>query len=91
MTVISESIWPLVVATVGFEEDNDLLAMHFSEVEEEMENALELLTVLRNNAHHQDQTQAQETAAELTIALEHLAHHMGELLPRLQGKLEIEP
>lgn len=91
MTVISESIWPLVVATVGFEEDNDLLAMHFSEVEEEMENALELLTVLRNNAHHQDQTQAQETPAELTIALEHLAHHMGELLPRLQGKLEIEP
>lgn len=91
MTVISESIWPLVVATVGFEEDNDLLAMHFSEVEEEMENVLELLTVLRNNARHRDQTQAQETAAELTIALEHLAHHMGELLPRLQEKLEIEP
>lgn len=69
MTVISESIWPLVVATVGFEEDNDLLAMHFSEVEEEMENVLELLTVLRNNARHRDQTQAQETAAELTISL----------------------
>lgn len=91
MTTISETIWPAVVRTVGFDRDNSLLAMHFSEVEEEAENILELLTVLRNNARHEDQQQAQETAAELTIALEHLTHHVNELLPRLQEKLEIEP
>ena len=50
MTTITETIWPAVVSTVGFEEDNSLLAMHFSEIEEEAENVLELLTVLRNNA-----------------------------------------
>jgi hypothetical protein len=65
--------------------------MHLSEIEEEAENVLELLIVLRNNAHHRDQAQAQETAAELTIALEHLEHHVRELLPRLQQHLEIEP
>jgi len=79
------------VETVGFDRDNNLVAMHLSEIEEEAENVLELLTVLRNDARHRDQTQAQETAAELTIALEHLEHHVSELLPRLQQQLEIEP
>jgi hypothetical protein len=91
MTSISESVWPAVVETVGFDRDNNLLAMHLSEIEEEAENVLELLTVLRNNAFHRDRVQAQDTAAELTIALEHLEHHVRELLPRLQEKLEIEP
>jgi hypothetical protein len=91
MTTISETIWPAVVETVGFNTDNYILAMHLSEIEEEAENVLELLTVLRNDARHRDQNQAQETAAELTIALEHLEHHVRELLPRLQQHLEIEP
>ncbi len=91
MTTISESIWPSVAHTVGFEADQNLVAMHFSEIESEAENVLELLTVLRNNAYHHDRTEAQATAAELTIALEHLAHHVGELLPYLQTLLEIEP
>jgi hypothetical protein len=91
MTTISETIWPAVVETIGFSTDNYILAMHISEIEEEAENVLELLAVLRNDARHRDQTQAQETAAELTIALEHLEHHVRELLPRLQQHLEIEP
>ncbi|CUS01901.1 protein of unknown function [Candidatus Promineifilum breve] len=91
MTTITETIWPAVVSTVGFEEDNSLLAMHFSEIEEEAENVLELLTVLRNNAYHSDRDQARDTAADLTIALEHLSHHLGELLPRLQEQLDIQP
>lgn len=91
MTTIAESIWPLVAQTVGFETDTNLMAMHFSEIEGEAENVFELLAVLRNYAYHGDQAGAQETAAELTIALEHLYHHVGELLPRLQTQLEIEP
>ncbi len=91
MTTLTESIWPAVVETIGFSQDQPLLAMHLSEIEEEAENVLELLTVLRSNAHHRDTVQAQDTAAELTIALEHLEHHVRELLPPLQGLLEIEP
>ncbi len=91
MTIIAESIWPLVAQVVGFENDGNLIAMHFSEIEGETENVFELLAVLRNYAYHGDRAGAQETAAELTIALEHLYHHMGELLPRLQTQLDIEP
>lgn len=91
MTTISESIWPSVAHTVGFETEQNLIAMHFSEIESEAENVLELLTVLRAHAYHHDQIEAQSTAAELTIALEHLAHHVGGLLPQLQALLEIEP
>jgi hypothetical protein len=91
MTLISESIWPQVAQVIGFDADTNLLAMHFAEIEMETENVFELLTVLRNNAYHGDQLEAQETAAELTIVLEHLHHHVSELLPRLQEKLEIEP
>jgi hypothetical protein len=88
---ISESIWPSVAQTVGFEAESNVIGMHFSEIETEAENVLELLTVLRSNTHHADRVEAQDTAAELTIALEHLYHHTAELLPRLQGLLEIEP
>jgi hypothetical protein len=79
------------MAAIGFEEDADLMAMHVGEFEEEAENVLELLTVLRADAREKDATYAQETAVELMIALEHLAHHLGEFLPRLQKQLDLEP
>ena len=91
MTLISEAVWPLVVTAIGFEGHESLLAMHFAEVEEEAENVLQLLAVLRRDARYGGQSEAQETAAELTIALEHLLHHATALLPRLQEQLELEP
>lgn len=91
MRTATETVWPVVMTAIGFEEDADLMAMHVGEFEEEAENVLELLTVLRVDAREKDGTYAQGTAAELVIALEHLAHHLGELLPRLQKQLDIEP
>jgi hypothetical protein len=79
------------MAAMGFDEDADLMAMHFAEFETEAENILELLTVLRADARETDASFVQDTAAELVVALEHLAHHLGELLPPLQTKLGVEP
>lgn len=91
MRTATGTVWPSIMTTIGFEEDADLMAMHVGEFEEEAENVLQLLTVLRADARDRDATHAQDTAAELVIALEHLAHHLGELLPRLQKQLDIEP
>lgn len=90
MRTATETVWPMVMTALGFEKDVDLIAMHFGEFEEEAENVLELLTVLRAGARQEDTTQAQDTAAELVIALEHLAHHLNELLPALRAKLDLE-
>ena len=81
----------LALATVGFTEKIDLLAMHLSEIEEEAGNVLDLLIVLRAHTYRGDAGAGQESLAELTIALEHLAHHLNEALPDLQKQLNIEP
>lgn len=91
MKVAIDTKWPTVMATLGFETDADLMAMHFAEFETEAENVLQLLTVLRADAREQDASLAQDTAAELVVALEHLAHHLGELLLPLQTQLGVEP
>ena len=79
------------MAALDFEDDADLMAMHFGEFEAEAENVLQLLTVMRAAARQQDAASAQDTAAELVIALEHLAHHLNGLLPPLRAKLDLEP
>lgn len=91
MSVTIQDKWLTVLRTVGLNENIDLLSMHLSELEEEAENVLDLLTVLRSNSYHSDHDSAQESAAELVIALEHLLHHIHELLPQLQKQLDIEP
>ena len=91
MKTATETIWPMVMSVLGLDADADLMAMHFSEFEEEAENVLELLTVLRAAGRQEDVMGAQDTAAELVVALEHLAHHLNELLPPLRVKLDLEP
>ena len=81
----------LALATVGFTERIDLLAMHLFEIEEEAGNVLDLLTALRAHTYRGDAAAGEEVLAELTIALEHLAHHLNEALPDLQKQLNIEP
>ena len=91
MKVATGTAWPSVTPALGFQEDADLMAMHFDEFETEAENVLELLTVLRADARQTDASFAQDTVAELVVALEHLAHHLGQVLPSLQTKLGVEP
>lgn len=91
MRTATETIWPLVMRTLEFEGNADLMAMHVGEFEEEAENVLQLLTIMRAAARQEDATAAQDTAAELVIALEHLAHHLNEFLPPLRAKLDLEP
>jgi len=91
MSVTTQDIWLTVLKTVGLNENIDLLSMHLNEIEEEAENVLDLLTVLRSDAYHSDRDSARESAAELVITLEHLLHHIHELLPQLQKQLDIEP
>lgn len=91
MKIATETVWPDVMAAMGFEKDADLMAMHFAEFETEAENVLELLTALRADARQTDASFVQDTAAELVVALEHLAHHLGQLLPPLQAGLGVEP
>ena len=87
----TETVWPAVMAAIGFEENADLMAMHFAEFESESENVLELLTALRADARQTDASFVQDTAAELVVALEHLAHHLEGLLLPLQTRLGVEP
>ena len=47
MTIIAESIWPLVAQVVGFENDGNLIAMHFSEIEGETLNRDSVQSSLR--------------------------------------------
>jgi hypothetical protein len=76
---------------LDFEDNADLMAMHVGEFEEEAENVLQLLTIMRAATRQDDAAGAQDAAAELVIALEHLAHHLNEFLPPLRAKLDLEP
>jgi hypothetical protein len=80
----------LVLKTAGFGDSAAMLVMHLSEIEQEAETVLDLLTVSRSHAYRGDSLSTQETLAELTIALEHLLHHVSEALPNLQKELDIE-
>ncbi len=75
---------------VGLDEQPRMLGMHLSEIEEEAENLLDLLTIVRTHAHTGDAVAGQETLAELTVALDHLLHHAREALPLLQKELDLE-
>ena len=90
MRTATETVWPMVMRTLEFGENADLMAMHVGEFEEEAENVLQLLTLMRAAARQEDTIGAQDSAAELVIALEHLAHHLNELLPTLRTKMDLE-
>ena len=90
MKTATEAVWPMVMSALGFEDDAYMVAMHAGEFEEEAENVLQLLTVMRAAARQEDVDTAQDAAAELVIALEHLAHHLNELPPPLRARLEVE-
>ena len=82
----------LILKTVGFDDDNiSLLTMHFSEIEQEAEDILDLFTVLRSHAYRSDSEATQEALAELSITLEHSLHHIRESLPLIQQQLDIAP
>lgn len=81
----------LMLKTVGYNDNTPLLAMHLSEIEEEAENILDLITILRSHSYRSDSEATQEALAELTIALEHSLHHIQEALPVLQQHLDITP
>lgn len=91
MRTATETVWPMVMRALDFEDNADLMAMHVGEFEEEAENVLQLLTIMRAAARQEDADSAQDAAAELVIALEHLAHHLNEFLPPLRAKLDLEP
>lgn len=91
MKTATEAVWPMVMKALDFEENSDLMAMHVGEFEEEAENALQLLTLMRATARQGDSAGAQDAAAELVIALEHLAHHLNAFLPQLRARLDLEP
>lgn len=90
MTTITKDELNSVLEGIGIDKNVALQAMHLSEIEQEADNVLDLLTSLRAHAHHQDVVAGQETLAELTIALEHLFHHVQEVLPGLQEQLDLE-
>ena len=90
MGTATEAVWPMVMSALGFEDDAGLLTIHVGEFEEEAQNALQLLTIMRAAARQEDVSGTQDTAAELVIALEHLAHHLNGLLPPLRAKLDLE-
>lgn len=91
MSTPTGTVWPMVMRALEFENDAELMAMHVGEFEEEAENVLQLLAVLRAAARQDDATGAQDAAAELVIAMEHLSHHLNELLPPLRARLDLEP
>jgi len=78
-----------VLTQVGLDEDPSMVGMHLSEIEEEADNVLDLLTVVRTYAHTGDAEAGQVTLAELTVALGHLLHHAQEVLPLLEKQLDI--
>lgn len=78
-----------VLVQVGLDEHPHMLGMHLTEIEEEADNTLDLLTALRSYARTGDAVAGQETLAELTVALEHLIHHAQEALPALLRQLDL--
>jgi hypothetical protein len=91
MVTLTKDALNLVLKVIGLDENVSLLAMHLSEIEEEANNALDLLTSLRAHAFRHDAEAGQEALAELTIALEHLLHHAQAVLPGLQKQLDLAP
>ncbi|MFN8490639.1 MAG: hypothetical protein U0350_23820 [Caldilineaceae bacterium] len=79
-----------VLTQIGLDEQPKMLGMHLSEIEEESDHILDLLTVVRVNARTGDAEAGQETLAELTVALGHLLHHVREATPLLQKQLDLE-
>ena len=68
MKTATETIWPLVMAALDFEDDADLMAMHFGEFEAEAENVLQLLTVMRAAARQQAREHGRKTGPERGMA-----------------------
>lgn len=91
MRTATETGWPMVMKALAFDEDAAMMELHVGEFEEEAENVLQLLTIMRAAARQEDPDSAQDAAAELVIALEHMAHHLNEFLPPLRAKLDLEP
>ena len=54
MKTATEAVWPMVMSALGFEDDAYIVAMHAGEFEEEAENVLQLLTVMRAAARQED-------------------------------------
>jgi hypothetical protein len=90
MNIRIEDEIALVVKVANLDEKQSLISMHLSEIETEAEKTLELLSVARSHAFHNDTDATQETLAELVISLEHLSHHVNHALPELQRRLEID-
>ena len=91
MVTLTKDELNLVLKAIGISENIPLMAMHLSEIEEEANNVLDLLTSLRAHAFRHDVEAGQESLAELMIALEHLFHHLQAVLPDLQKQLDLTP
>ena len=85
-----EDVRPLNLEKIGINGEVSLLTMHLTEIEEEADNVLDLLTLTRAHAHRSDAVAGQEALVELSVALEHLLHHAQEAVPALQRELDIE-
>ncbi len=75
---------------IGLDEEPRMLGMHLSEIEEEADHLLDLLTTVRVYARTGDTEAGQATLAELTLALGHLFRHAREALPLLEKQLDLE-
>ena len=91
MTVKIQDELNAVLINAGLQKDASLAAMHLSEIEEEAENVLDILTAVRSHVFRQDSEITQESLAELTIVLEHMLHHVQAVVPLLQEALDLEP
>jgi len=90
MNIQIENELALVIKVAEIDEKQSLISMHLSEIETEAEKMLELLTVARSHAFHNNTEATQETLAELVISLEHLSHHVNHVLPELQRRLDLD-
>lgn len=78
------------LAKIGLNEEPAMLGMHLTEIEEEADNLLDLLILVRTHAQTGDALAGELVLVELVTALEHLMHHAQEALPSLRKQLDIE-
>ena len=78
------------MAKIGLDQEPAMLGMHLTEIEEEADNLLDLLILVRTHAHTGDPLAGELALVEFVTALEHLMHHAQDALPSLRKQLDIE-
>jgi hypothetical protein len=90
MDEIQDQLQDLFTTVKFSAEDYHVVAMHLTEIEDEVLNFLDELSDFRAHARHLDPVAAQLALVEISVALHHIANHIPAVTAILNQELGID-